>query len=71
MSACQSRNFIPKVVGSAWTPCVRPITGVLRYFSAWTASVAISFSTPPMINRQASWTLTAMAVSTTSVEVRP
>ena len=28
MSACQRRNFIPKVVGSAWTPCVRPITGV-------------------------------------------
>ena len=43
MSLCHSRNFIPNVVGSAWTPCVRPITGVRWYLRACVSSVPRSF----------------------------
>ena len=41
-SAYHSASFRPKVIGSAWTPCVRPIIGVRRCSSARarTASIA-------------------------------
>ena len=42
MSLCHRRNFIPKVVGSACTPCVRPMTGVRWYLRACASSVPSS-----------------------------
>ena len=41
-SAYQSASFSPNVIGSAWTPCVRPIIGVSRCSSARSRTASAS-----------------------------
>ena len=64
-------SFRPKVVGSAWTPCVRPICSVARCCSARATTAANARSRPSRISAPASRICSASAVSTTSEEVRP
>ena len=67
----QSASFNPKVSGSAWTPCVRPIIGVRRCSSARPRTAAISRSRSPSSRSHASRICSACAVSITSDEVIP
>ena len=69
--SAKSANFAPKVVGSACTPCVRPVIGqsmdsTARRVSASRSAVAAS------ITRSIAWArVRHSAVSTTSDEVSP
>ena len=67
-----AQQLEPKVVGSAWTPWVRPIIGVCRCprLGAGHAAPA-TVDAPPAISSPASRSCSARAVSTTSDEVRP
>src|SRR2546423_1334996 len=70
-SNAQPASFQPNVVGSAWTPCERPIVTVRRCSSARRTTAASAASTPSTTSRPAAWIWSASAVSTTSEEVRP
>ena len=70
-SAYHSASFTPKVIGSACTPCVRPIIGVRRCSSARARTASIRPATSLTIRSQAWRICSACAVSTTSEEVRP
>ena len=65
------RELGPEVVGSAWTPCVRPTIGVPRCSRARAAMAASSSSTAVNRRSHARTRVTDRAVSTTSLEVRP
>ena len=72
ISAYQSASFRPNVIGSACTPCVRPIIGVCWCSSARSRiAVAPAPSSPSRIRSHASRICSACAVSITSDEVRP
>ena len=70
-SAYQSASFSPKVIGSAWTPCVRPIIGVCRCSSARSRTASMAPAMSFTITSQASRICSACAVSMTSEEVSP
>ena len=70
-SNAQPASLSPKVVGSAWTPCVRPICSVSRCSSARAVTTAKARSRPARISAPASRICSESAVSTTSEEVRP
>ena len=70
-SVTQPSTFRPKVVGSAWTPWVRPTIGVCRNSSARTTAAASTASTPASSSSPASRSCSARPVSTTSEDVRP
>ena len=72
-SACRHHRatFVPNVVGSAWTPWVRPIMAVSRWRSAVALSVATSPSDAASSSSAASRSIQHQAVSTTSDDVRP
>ena len=71
ISAYHSASFSPKVIGSACTPCVRPIIGVRRCSSARARMASASASRSFRIRSHASTICSASAVSTTSDDVRP
>ncbi len=64
-------SFRPNVIGSAWTPWVRPIITVCRCSSARRRTTGSSASIRPRIWSVASTICSASAVSTTSEDVRP
>ena len=64
-------SFSPNVVGSAWTPCVRPMQSVSRCSSARSTTARNARSSPSRTRAPASWTVRASAVSSTSDDVRP
>ena len=70
-STAQPASLSPKVVGSAWTPCVRPIQTVSRYSSARRTTAAWARAMPSRSKAPASRSWRASAVSTTSDEVSP
>jgi hypothetical protein len=70
-SEYQLASFSPKVMGSAWMPCVRPIMGVYRNSCARRSSAVRRRSKALRIKAEAACTSRAWAVSTTSLEVRP
>ena len=70
-SNAQPASFSPNVVGSACTPCVRPIWSVPRCCSARATTTASARSTPSRTRTPASRIWSASAVSTTSEDVRP
>ena len=70
-SKAQPTSLSPNVVGSAWTPCVRPICSVSRCSSARAVTTAKAWSRPSRIRAPASRICSESAVSTTSEEVRP
>ena len=70
-SANQSASFRPNVIGSACTPCVRPIIGVARCSSARPRTASSRPSMSLMSRSVASRIWIACAVSTTSDEVSP
>ena len=70
-SAYQRASFRPSEIGSAWTPCVRPIIGVWRCSSARARMASPSLASPSRIRSHASRIWSAWAVSMTSDEVRP
>ena len=67
----QSSNFKPKVVGSAWTPWVRPMVGVCLNSTARRFKTSASFSRSSIRTADACLICTLRPVSLTSVEVRP
>ena len=69
--SAQSASLAPNVVGSAWTPCVRPTIGVPRCSRARAAMATSSSSTAVNRRSHARTRVTDRAVSTTSLEVRP
>ena len=71
VSEYQSRSFRPKVVGSAWTPWVRPMVGVCLNSTARLFSTSASFWRPSRRTAEACFSCTLRPVSFTSVEVRP
>ena len=71
ISAYQSASFRPNVIGSACTPCVRPIIGVRRCSSARTRTASARRLEIRQDRSHASRIWSASAVSTTSDEVRP
>ena len=70
-SACHRAIFRPKVMGSAWTPWVRPIIGACLWRRARSCTAAIRSRRSARTMSQASRIRMARAVSTTSEEVRP
>jgi len=70
-SAYQSASFRPNVIGSACTPCVRPIIGVRLCSNARVRIASASAARSTRIRSQASRIWSASAVSTTSDDVRP
>ena len=64
-------SLMPKVVGSAWTPCVRPTQTVSTCSRARSASATTSSRAPPTTIAPAAAICSASAVSRTSDEVRP
>ena len=70
-SAYHSAIFRPNVIGSAWTPWVRPIIGARLCRSARSFTASASETTPVRTMSHASRIRIARAVSTTSEEVRP
>jgi hypothetical protein len=70
-SNAQPESFSPNVVGSAWTPCVRPICSVSRCSSARATTAANAASSPAMISAPASRICSESAVSTMSEDVSP
>ena len=71
ISAYQSASFRPNVIGSACTPCVRPIIGVRRCSNARSRTAADSASRSARMRSHASRICSACAVSMTSDEVMP
>ena len=71
ISAYQSASFSPNVIGSACTPCVRPIIGVRRCSNARSRTAADSASRSARMRSHASRICSACAVSMTSDEVMP
>jgi hypothetical protein len=61
----------PRDVGSAWTPCVRPTITVFRCARDISQRRSASAFASSRINRSASFSCRAPAVSRTSEEVRP
>ena len=70
-SNAHTASFSPNVVGSACTPCVRPMQSVSLCSSARAATAASARSIPSSSRAPASCTCSASAVSTTSDDVRP
>ena len=70
-SACQSASFRPNVIGSAWTPCVRPIIAACLWRKARSRSAAIKSTSSARSRSMASRISIESAVSTTSDEVSP
>ena len=70
-SKAKPASLTPKVVGSAWTPWVRPTQSVPACSRARAASVATSSSAPARTTSPAAFSCSASAVSRTSEEVRP
>ena len=64
-------SFSPSVVGSACTPCVRPIVSVIRCSTARRTTAVKARSMPSTISRPASWICSESAVSRTSEDVSP
>ena len=64
-------SLSPNVVGSACTPCVRPMQSVSRCSSARATTTSNARSIPARIPAPASWSMSESAVSRTSDEVRP
>jgi hypothetical protein len=64
-------SAMPKVVGSAWMPCERPIIGVLRCCSTRPTNAATSASVRTMSESVARTRRSAKLVSSTSLEVMP
>jgi hypothetical protein len=62
---------MPNVVGSAWTPCVRPTQTVSTCSRARRAITATSSRAPAVTISPAARSCSASAVSSTSEEVRP
>ena len=67
----RSASFRPKVVGSAWMPCERPIVGVILCSKARRFSAASSASTSAIRMSLARCNCTARQVSSTSELVSP
>ena len=70
-SNAQPASLRPNVVGSACTPCVRPICSVARCSSARATTAANARSSPSSTSAPASRIWSESAVSTTSEEVSP
>ena len=70
-SAHQLATFSPKVIGSACTPCVRPISGASLNSQARRSRISPRRSSPSAISREASRITSACAESTMSFEVSP
>ena len=71
VSAYQTASLRPNEIGSACTPCVRPIIGVWRCSSALARMASDRAASPSRIRSHASRICRAWAVSITSEEVRP
>ena len=68
----QSASFTPKVVGSAWMPCVRPTIGVSRNSRAALDDRRLRARPRPARMRSSARVIcSASAVSTTSLDVSP
>jgi hypothetical protein len=70
-SSAKPASLIPNVVGSAWTPWVRPTQTVWACSRALAASVAATSRAPATTILPALRICSASAVSSTSDEVRP
>ncbi len=70
-SACQRASLSPKVMGSAWTPCVRPIIGACLCRRARSRTASMRSRRSARTRSHASRIRIARAVSTTSEEVSP
>jgi hypothetical protein len=70
-SIAKPASLIPNVVGSAWTPCVRPTQMVSTCSRARCASASKSPRAPATTISPAAVSWSASAVSSTSLEVRP
>ena len=70
-SKAKPASFRPKVVGSAWTPCVRPTQSVSRCSRARSTNAATSSRAPGRIASPAALSWRASPVSTTSELVSP
>ena len=64
-------SLMPNVVGSAWTPCVRPTQTVSTCSRARSASATTSSRAPATTISPAARSCSASAVSSTSDDVRP
>ena len=71
ISSAHPKSFQPKVVGSAWIPCDRPIAGVCLCSSARFSTASRARSMPARIRSAASRSNTASEVSSTSELVIP
>ena len=71
VSAYHIASFNPSVIGSACTPCVRPIIGVRRCSMARARMASASPRRFASVRSHACTICSAWAVSTTSDEVRP
>ncbi len=67
----QPASLSPNVVGSAWTPCVRPMHIVSRCSSARATTAPKARSSPSSTSAPASCTASESAVSSTSDDVSP
>ncbi len=70
-SANQPAALKPKVIGSAWTPWLRPTMGVDRCCSASRRTISSRRASSVATTAVASRRVTAVAVSSTSELVRP
>ncbi len=70
-SKAKPASFMPKVVGSAWMPCVRPVQTVWTWARACSASASRTSRAPATSCSPALRSWSASAVSSTSEEVRP
>ncbi len=64
-------SLAPNVVGSAWTPWVRPAMATLRWAWAWAVMATWRAAAASITRSTACTSTTERAVSTTSLEVRP
>src|SRR5512143_3470380 len=69
MSSYQSANLRPKVIGSAWTPWLRPMQGVFLYLKACLFMTLKRSLISLMMISEASFMRRDCAVSTMSDEV--
>ena len=70
-SSHHKASFSPSVIGSAWTPWVRPIISVSRCCRAWRSSASSAWSSSASSNSPASPSCRFRPVSSISLEVRP
>ena len=70
-SSAKPASLSPKLVGSAWTPWVRPTHSVSACALACSASAAASARAPARIGSPARLSCSASAVSSTSEDVSP